>query len=352
MDRLNPAQKAAAAIVLSGVVMLVVVPLLYFVTIAFSSAVELSEFPKRILPAWKLTVLVKPAEEGEYEIFHDRRDGRGYRSVITIPDTAAGAVRLENHFKRQYNVARSGAELLEDFRAVRAEGPLEFSYAKQALYNFNQFFKIVNNAAPALKNSIIVSLLTILISLSLGSMAGFAMARYQFRFKEKISLAILVVRMFPVVGITIPMAKLLIRVGLFDTLIGLALLYSAPNIALTAWISSSIFVGISRELEEASKIFGANAAQTFFRITAPLAFPAMAASSMYAFNTAWNDTISALILTNRNQTLSLVVYKAIGTTSSGIQYAAAGSIILILPALMFTFIVRRYINQMWGGAVL
>ncbi|MDR1248182.1 MAG: hypothetical protein LBK63_02655, partial [Treponema sp.] len=83
-----------------------------------------------------------------------------------------------------------------------------------------------------------------------------------------------------------------------------------------------------------------------------LAFPAMAASSMYAFNTAWNDTISALILTNRNQTLSLVVYKAIGTTSSGIQYAAAGSIILILPALVFTLIVRRYISQMWGGAVL
>jgi multiple sugar transport system permease protein len=352
MDKLNPAQKAAMAIVLAGMVMLVAVPLLYFVTFAFSSAVELSEFPKRILPTWTLTVLVKPTEEGEYEIFHDRRDGRGYRSVITIPDTAAGAARLETHFKRQYNVVRSGEQLLEDFRAVNAEGPLEFSYGKQALYNFNQFFKIVNNAAPALKNSVIVSALTILISLSLGSMAGFAMARYKFRFKEKINLAILVVRMFPVVGITIPMAKLLIRVGLFDTLIGLALLYSVPNIALTAWISSSIFVGISRELEEASKIFGANAAQTFFRITLPLAFPAMAASSMYAFNTAWNDTISALILTNRNQTLSLVVYKAIGTTSSGIQYAAAGSIILILPALVFTFIVRRYINQMWGGAVL
>jgi multiple sugar transport system permease protein len=352
MDRLNPAQKAAIAIVLAGMVMLVVLPLMYFITVAFSSAVELSEFPKRILPSWRLTVLVKSAEDGAYEIFHDRLDGRGYRSVITIEDSASGAVRVENHFKRQYNVALGGEQLLEDFRAVKTEGPLEFSYKKQALYNFIQFFKIVNNAAPALKNSIVVSLLTILISLSLGSMAGFAMARYNFRFKEKINLGLLVVRMFPVVGITIPMAKLLIRVGLFDTLIGLALLYSVPNIALTAWISSSIFVGINRELEEASKIFGANAAQTFFRITLPLAFPAMAASSMYAFNTAWNDTISALILTSRNQTLSLVVYKAIGTTSSGIQYAAAGSIVLILPALVFTFIVRRYISQMWGGAVL
>jgi multiple sugar transport system permease protein len=183
-------------------------------------------------------------------------------------------------------------------------------------------------------------------------MAGFAMARYNFKFKEKINLGILVVRMFPVVGISIPMAKQLIRFGLFDTQLGLAILYSVPNIALTAWITSSIFMGINRELEEASLIFGANAFQTFIHITLPLAFPALAASSMYAFNTAWNDTISALILTSRNQTLSLVVYKAIGTTSSGTQYAAAGSIILIIPALVFTFIVRRYINQMWGGAKL
>jgi multiple sugar transport system permease protein len=348
MDRYSIVQKTVIALVLAGMVMMVIAPLLYFITVSFSSAVELSEFPKRIFPPLSVTVKVAPAENGEFEIFHDRGDGRGYRSVITSGE----ASRLETHFKRQYNVGTAGEKLLEDFRETLEKGPLEFTYMKQPLYNFSQFFKIVNNAGPALKNSIIVSLLTILISLTLGSMAGFAMARYNFRFKEKINLGILVVRMFPVVGISIPMAKQLIRFGLFDTQIGLALLYSVPNIALTAWITSGIFMGINRELEEASLIFGANAFQTFTRITLPLAFPALAASSMYAFNTAWNDTISALILTSRNQTLSLVVYKAIGTTSSGTQYAAAGSIILIIPALVFTFIVRRYINQMWGGAKL
>jgi multiple sugar transport system permease protein len=348
MDKYSVVQKTAIAVLLAGMVMLVITPLLYFSTVAFSSAVEVSEFPKRILPSITVTVKIAPAETGEFELFYDRRDGRGYQSVITSKDPA----RLENHFKRQYNVSVSGAQLVEDFSRTFQEGPLEFTYRKQGLYNFAQFFKIVNNAAPALKNSIIVSLLTILISLALGSLAGFAMARYTFPFKEKINLVLLIVRMFPVVGISIPMAKQLIRFGLFDTQIGLALLYSIPNIALTAWITSGIFMGINRELEEASIIFGANSFQTFMRITLPLAFPGLAASSMYAFNTAWNDTISALILTHRNQTLSLVVYKAIGTTSSGIQYAAAGSIVLILPALAFTFIIRRYINQLWGGAKL
>jgi multiple sugar transport system permease protein len=347
MDKLNAVQKAVIAIVLTGMFMLVVVPLLYFITVAFSSAVEVSEFPKRLFPSTTLTVRVVPDPDGGgFEIFHDQ--GKGYISVITLNDP----LRVETHFKRQYNITVPGDKILADFAETLEKGPMEFTYPKQAVYNFAQFFKIVNNAAPALRNSIIVSLLTILISLSIGSMAGFAMARYNFPFKEKINLGILIVRMFPVVGITIPMAKLLIRFGLFDTQIGLALLYSIPNIALTAWITSSIFMGISRELEEASLVFGGTAPGTFLRITLPLAFPAMAASSMYAFNTAWNDTISALILTNRNQTLSLVVYKAIGTTSSGIQYAAAGSIVLIVPALVFTFIVRRYINQMWGGAKL
>lgn len=343
MDKLNIIQKAVVAIILTAMAFIVVVPLLFFLNTTFASDVEMSAFPKPILPKMTVTVKVVPHEDGQYEVFYD--SGGGYRSIITTKNP----VKLENHFRRQYSVTIPGEKLLEDFSRTRESGPAEFTYVKSIFYNFKQFFAIVNNSLPALKNSIIASLYTILISLSIGSLAGYVMARYSFRLKSVINVSLLIVRMFPVVGISIPMAVLLIRFGLFDTLLGLSLLYSIPNIALTAWITSSIFIGISKELEEASMVFGANRFQTFMRITLPLAFPALAASSMYAFLTAWNDTISALILTNRNQTLALVVYKAIGTTSSGIQYAAAGSVILILPALVFTFIIRKYVNQMWGG---
>jgi len=348
MDKLNIVQKTVVSIILATMVIIVVVPILFFLTVAFSNDVEMTQFPKRIFPSFSVTVKVAPAENGEYELFYDKGDGEGYRSIITTKN----ATKLENHFKRQYGVNISGEKLLEDFSATRENGPMEFTYRKDLLFNFKQFFAIVNNSSKALKNSIIVALYTILISLSIGSLAGYAMARYNFKFKETINVGMLIVRMFPVVGISIPMAVLLIKFGLFDTLIGLAILYSIPNIALTAWITSSIFIGINKELEEASYIFGGNGFNTFMRITLPLAFPALAASSMYAFLAAWNDTMSALILTNENQTLALVVYKAIGTTSSGIQYAAAGSVILILPALVFTFIVRKYVNQMWGGVEL
>lgn len=346
MDRLNIIQKTCMTIVLTAMVLLVVIPLMFFISVAFSNAAEMSEFPKSIIPSFSVTVKVEPAEKDEYEIFYN--SGEGYRSVITT----GSASKLETHFKRQYGITVSGEKLLEDFAQTRENGAMEFTYRKSIFNNFQSFFKIVPNAQNALKNSIIVSIYTILISLSIGSLAGYALARYDFKFKNQINVTLLIVRMFPIVGISIPMAVLLIRFGLFDSLLGLALLYSVPNIALTAWITSSIFVGINRELEEASMIFGANSFQTFMRVTLPLAFPALAASSMYAFLTAWNDTISALILTNQNQTLSLVVYKAIGSTASGIQYAAAGSIILIIPALIFTFIIRKYVGSMWGGVEL
>lgn len=348
MDKLSIVQKTVISLVLASMVMLVVLPLMFFITVSFSSAIDMTEFPKRLFPKGSVTVLVKPTDDGKFELFYDYGRGEGYTSIITT----AVPSRLETHFQRQYSVSITGDELVEDFSRTFSEGPLEFSYKKDAFYNFKQFFRIIPNARPALRNSLVVSLYTILISLILGSLAGYVLARYTFRGKSQLKISLLIVRMFPTVGISIPMAVMLIRMGLYDTMIGLALLFSVPNIALTSWITSSIFVGINKELEEASWVFGANRVQTFIRITLPLAFPAMAASSMYSFLTAWNDTISALILTNNNQTLALVVYKAIGTTSSGIQYAAAGSIVLIIPALVFTFIIRRYIGQMWGGVKL
>lgn len=348
VDRLNAIQKAVVAVVLAGMVMIIVIPLLCFVTVSFSNATEMAQFPKNIFPTGTVEVYIEPEEDGKYTLYYDYKDGYGWTSIITSSKASA----FEKHFTRQYAVSITGEELLEDFARTREEGPMVFTYKKDTFYNFKQFFKIVPNAAEALKNSIIVSLYTILISLTLGSLAGYAIARFNFAGKSQLNVGLLIVRMFPTVGISIPMAVMLIKMGMYDTMIGLALLYSIPNIALTSWITSSIFVGINKELEEASLVFGANSFQTFKNITLPMAFPAMAASSMYAFTTAWNDTISALILTSDNQTLALVVYKAIGTTSSGIQYAAAGSIVLILPALVFTFIIRKYIGQMWGGVAM
>ena len=81
MDRLNAVQKAVVAIILAGMVMLVVIPLLFFTTVAFSNATEMSEFPKNLFPSTTVTVKVVPNENQEFEIFYD--SGEGYESIIT-----------------------------------------------------------------------------------------------------------------------------------------------------------------------------------------------------------------------------------------------------------------------------
>ena len=91
-----------------------------------------------------------------------------------------------------------------------------------------------------------------------------------------------------------------------DHPLGLALVYSVGQIALTVWITAGIFMGIPIELEEAALIFGCTRTKAFMRVTLPLALPGLAACAMYAFICSWNETIQAIVLTQANPTFPVV----------------------------------------------
>ncbi|MDR1469903.1 MAG: carbohydrate ABC transporter permease [Spirochaetaceae bacterium] len=348
MKKAQAAEWCVVYLVCAGVLMMVVVPLLFFFTTAFSSVRDFENGMSRMLPNMNVGLKVTwVAEERAYRLEYQGKDG--YKPAMTSGD-------MDDI--RRYLLDILSVSMTEDAIAQKMEpaktgnAPIEIVLKKDVLRNFVVFFKVTNKAEEAFVNSIVVVLLTILISVTFGSLAGYAIARYKFMLKDQINIMLLVVRMFPMVGISIPLAGILIKLNLYDTMLGLAILYALPNIALTSWITSSIFLGIGRELEEASLVFGANSIQTFLRITFPLAVPAIAASSMYAFLTAWNDTLSALILTSNHPTLALSVYQSVGSNMTSFQYSAAGGVILVIPALVFTFIVRRYVSNMWGSVSL
>ena len=77
--------------------------------------------------------------------------------------------------------------------------------------------------------------------------------------------------------------------------------------------------------------------------------PGLAACAMYAFIGAWNETVSAIILTQFNPTFAVVVYQTLLGASAQVNLAAAGGILMALPMILFTLFIRKYINQMWGG---
>ena len=338
------ARKLLFHLVITSIMFAVVIPLMYLSTIAFSNAVEVSDFPKQIVPSFSQELKVDWDDESNYYVL-SRKDNDGVYEELYF---SSKYDRLQKYLTTYLNISKTEEEIEEDFIVARETGESVYlKYNKDIFNNFIKFFQVFSGAASALMNSIKAAMYTILLSMSLGGSIGYALARTKIKGKEAISLGSLIVRMFPAVSISVPMAILLVRFGMFDTMIGLAIIYSIPNIGLTAWITRSIFLSVNQELEEASLVFGATKLQTFRKITFPLVLPAFAASSMYAFITAWNDTAVALLLTNRNETLALLLYKAIGGTAS-LHYAASGAILLILPALVFTFILKNYINKMWG----
>lgn len=340
----NLIKKTLFYVLIVGLMLSVLVPLSYLVTISFSNLIELSDFPKHVLPSFTEEFIVEwDDDEGYYMVRRENTSG-------TVVDLyySSDFERISRYFRDYLNIRVEPETIEGDFIEARDSGDvIEVRYAKHFFNNYEKFFSVFPGADSALYNSIKAALYTILISLSFGGMIGYALARTPIRGKEAISLGSLIVRMFPVVSVSVPMAVLLIRYGMFDTMLGLAIVYSIPNIGLTAWITRSIFLGVNKEFEEASLVFGATKAQTFRKITFPLVLPAFAASSMYAFITAWNDTAVSLLLTNENETLALLIYKSIGGSSS-MHYAASGAVILILPALAFTFLLKNYINKIWG----
>lgn len=337
-------KKTLFYILITGIMLIVLIPLSYLSTIAFCNSIEINDFPKTMLPTFKEDLVIDWDEDNNYYII-SRVENNGEIEELYY---SSQYDRISKYFETYLNVKVDEETLEEDFLPAKDQGEiLEISYRKSFFNNFQKFFEVFDGADKALYNSIKAAIYTIIISMTFGGAVGFALARTNIKGKEAVSLGALIVRMFPVVSISVPMAILLIRYGMFDTMLGLAIIYAIPNIGLTAWITRSIFMSVNKELEEASLVFGANKVQTFRKITFPLVLPAFAASSMYAFITAWNDTAVSLLLTNENETLALLIYKSMGGSAS-IQYAASGAIILILPALAFTFLLKNYINQMWG----
>ena len=184
-----------------------------------------------------------------------------------------------------------------------------------------RFFINAQYVLPSLRNSVLVALLTVVISLAVGAPAGYALARFIFRGKDIFRIAILSTRAFPVVILSIPLAVIFMQWGLYDKLVSVALLHVAMALPTTILVTSSVFVGVSKELEEAATVFGCNRLQAFIRVALPLALPGLAASAIFTFVLSWNEVFAATILTLQNRTLPARTSRsnASSVSSSGVR---------------------------------
>ncbi len=211
------------------------------------------------------------------------------------------------------------------------------------------FFLNSRGVIASVWNSVMVGLITLVLSLVLGAPAGYAVARYAFRGRDAFKVLILTTRAFPIVILSIPLAVTFINWGLYDTLWAVALVHTALALPTTVLITSSIFVTVPRDLEEAAETLGCTPVGAFFRVVMPLALPGLAASSIFTFVLSWNEVFAATILTVYTRTLPAQVLSALN--DSPLPFRFAGGFALIVPSLIFIFIIRRYLFNMWGRVV-
>ncbi len=345
------ARKTILYIVVAGLGIMILFPLFFLCSFSLMSDYEAYyEWPNPLIPRFSAQFRLDQSEEGYHlNIYnHADKEYQPFGPKKFNPETEE-LKRVSIFVRRQANCALSMERLKEELAKLADQESIYFSLKKSLLANYIFFFQVTRNSVPAFFRSLYTASVTVAISLVIGGMAGFAFARYRFGGRNILKLSVLFVRMFPVVAIAIPMVIILGNMGLYDKPIGLSLVYSVTQIALTIWITASIFLGIPVELEEAALIFGATRFGAFCRVTFPLALPGLAACAMYAFIGAWNEAAQAIILTQFNPTFPVVVYEILVGTKGQVNLVTAGSIAQALPAVIFTLFIRKYIVHMWGG---
>ncbi|HEX2884481.1 MAG TPA: carbohydrate ABC transporter permease [Candidatus Limnocylindria bacterium] len=211
------------------------------------------------------------------------------------------------------------------------------------------FFLNASGVIDAFWRSVVVAIITLVLSVLIGAPAGYAVARYGFRGRETYRLAILATRAFPIVILAIPLAVTYRVWGIDDTIIGVALMHTALALPFTILITSSVFVSVPRELEEAAQTLGCSPLEAFVRVSLPLALPGLAAAAIFTWVLSWNDVFAAVILTLRNPTLPAKILTAL--TQSPIYYQFAAGFVMLVPSLVVIFFIRRYLLGLWGRVI-
>jgi len=208
------------------------------------------------------------------------------------------------------------------------------------------FFVNSTGVLASVKNSIIVALGTIVLSLAIGAPAGYALARFRFPGRDMFHLAVLSSKMFPIAILSIPLAVAFIGLGLYDTLLGVVIIHSAMVLPFVVIVTSGVFYSVSRELEEAAMTLGTSRFGAFVRVALPLALPGLAAAAIFAFVSSWNEVFAATILTVRERTLPAHILATLN--QSPLYFKFAGGFFMIIPSLFFIFFMRKYLFNLWG----
>jgi multiple sugar transport system permease protein len=206
-------------------------------------------------------------------------------------------------------------------------------------------------------NSLGTALLTIAFTLALTVPAAYALARFEIPGKEVIFVVLLLALIVPYQALLTPMFLLFARVGLTNTLVGLAILHTAIQLPFSLYVLRNSLGAVPRELEEAAIVDGASSWQVLLRILVPSTVPAIVTVALFAFIMSWNEFLGALVLMSRGSSFTLPLILAAARTETSLGgtdwgMLQAGVTISIIPCvLVYLLLQRYYVSGLMSGAV-
>lgn len=213
------------------------------------------------------------------------------------------------------------------------------------------------NFGLALRNSLQVTLISLVISLAFGLCCSYVIARRRFRFRLKrpVTYWVMLVRVLPPVAFTIPLYIMFSKIGILGTKIPTTLACVFINIPLIVWFMISFFQDLPEEIEESAKIDGASEWQLYLNIVIPLVAPGAAAIAMLSFMYAWNEYVYSVIFVQTPQNYTVPLTLAILNTEDNLTQfgqVAAGGVISVIPIALFVIFAQNYlIKGLSSGAV-
>jgi multiple sugar transport system permease protein len=192
-------------------------------------------------------------------------------------------------------------------------------------------------------NSLLAALISTAVSVFLGTLAGYAFARFHFRFHTASFLTLMFSRSVPGIALGLPLFMLFTQLKLTNNILGLAFVYVAVNIPFTIWLMDGFFRQIPKDLTEAAYIDGCGYWAAFWRVDLPLAGPGLAASAIFAFLAAWNEFQLASVLTRSNdaRTFPPGLYAFTQQFTVDWRGMCAMSVLMMIPAIVFVILTQR-----------